>query len=98
MPHDVTPAGHDKLSSRLSQILLRLNQGQCLRPQALARESGVSLGSEQPFERQPQFEQQLREQDSIWLKRQKTDVVLQIAKPAAGYFHHRKLIAGSSCD
>lgn len=248
MPHDEKPVDHDKLSSRLSQILLRLNQGECLRPHELAQEFGVSLRtiqrdlghrfaslplernddgyrldtrqlgqlnfrdlerfadrsgigslyprleprflhdllsgrldttlhvqgpdgedlrprqrefaqleqaiqrrqhisfhyakddgtklvqaapyqlihhngiwylaaldgerlkaysftkisrllvSEQTFERQPQFEQQLREEDSIWLNRQKTDVVLQIAKPAAGYFRRRKLIAGQKIE
>jgi predicted DNA-binding transcriptional regulator YafY len=56
------------------------------------------LVSEQTFERLPQIEQQLREEDSIWLNRQKTEVVLQIAKPAAGYFRRRKLIAGQKIE
>ncbi|MEY8688918.1 MAG: helix-turn-helix transcriptional regulator [Leptothrix sp. (in: b-proteobacteria)] len=43
MLHNGGPADHDKLSCRLSQILLRLNQGECLRPHELAEEFGVSL-------------------------------------------------------
>ena len=43
MSRERSPADHDTLSCRLSQILLRLNQGECLRPTQLAQEFGVSL-------------------------------------------------------
>lgn len=56
------------------------------------------LVSPETFERQPPIEQQLREEDGIWLNRQKTDVLLHIATPAAGYFRRRKLIAGQRID
>lgn len=56
------------------------------------------LISPQTFERQLSIEQQLREEDGIWLNRQKTDVLLHIAAPAADYFRRRKLIAGQRID
>lgn len=36
----------------------------------------------------------LSEEDSIWLNPDKTEVVLQVSRDAAGYFQRRKLIAG----
>lgn len=47
-----------------------------------------------PFERASHIEQLLRDEDSIWLNEKKTEVVLKVAKAAAGYFRRRKLIAG----
>ena len=41
MSRERSPADHDTLSCRLSQILLRLNQGECLRPTQLAQDFGV---------------------------------------------------------
>ena len=42
--------------------------------------------------------QKLNEEDSIWLNLQKTEVVLKVAKPAAGYFERRKLIGGQKIE
>jgi hypothetical protein len=63
MPHDVTPAGHDKLSSRLSQILLRLNQGQFLRLQELAPPRHQLSG--RPGRRQPESLQLHQDQPPV---------------------------------
>lgn len=52
------------------------------------------LASPQRFERAEHIEQLLQDEDSIWLNEKKTEVVLKIAKEAAGYFRRRKLIAG----
>ncbi len=46
------------------------------------------------FERSPHIEQLLLDEDSIWLNEKKTEIVLKVAKEAAGYFRRRKLIAG----
>ena len=40
----------------------------------------------------------LAEEDSIWLNLQKTEVVLKVAQPAAGYFERRKLIGGQKIE
>ncbi|MBK6851952.1 MAG: WYL domain-containing transcriptional regulator [Burkholderiales bacterium] len=52
------------------------------------------LVSNDTFESAPHIEQLLRDEDSIWLNEKKTEVVLKVAKEAAGYFRRRKLIAG----
>lgn len=36
----------------------------------------------------------LAAEDSVWLNQKKTEVVLKVAEPAAGYFQRRKLIGG----
>ena len=40
----------------------------------------------------------LDEEDSIWLNLHKTEVVLKVAQPAAGYFERRKLIGGQKIE
>ena len=40
----------------------------------------------------------LAEEDSIWLNLQKTEVVLKVAQPAAGYFERRTLIGGQKIE
>lgn len=52
------------------------------------------LVSHETFERAAHIEQLLRDEDSIWLNEKKTEVVLKVAKEAAGYFRRRKLISG----
>lgn len=46
------------------------------------------------FEPAPHIEKLLQDEDSIWLNETKSEVVLKVAKEAAGYFRRRKLIAG----
>jgi predicted DNA-binding transcriptional regulator YafY len=50
------------------------------------------LANGQTFTRAPRIEQLLEDEDSIWLNEKKTEVVLKVAKDAAGYFRRRKLI------
>ena len=50
------------------------------------------------FTPDPAVVQKLNEEDSIWLNLQKTEVVLKVAKPAAGYFERRKLIGGQKIE
>lgn len=50
------------------------------------------LANGQTFTRAPRIEQLLEDEDSIWLNEKKTEVVLKVAKEAAGYFRRRKLI------
>lgn len=50
------------------------------------------LANGQTFHRAPRIEQLLEDEDSIWLNEKKTEVVLKVAKDAAGYFRRRKLI------
>lgn len=50
------------------------------------------LANGQTFQRAPRIEQLLEDEDSIWLNEHKTEVVLKVAKDAAGYFRRRKLI------
>ncbi len=50
------------------------------------------LATGQTFTRAAHIEQLLEDEDSIWLNEKKTEVVLKIAKDAAGYFRRRKLI------
>jgi predicted DNA-binding transcriptional regulator YafY len=52
------------------------------------------LVSHDTFERAPHIEQLLHDEDSIWLNEKKTEVVLKVAREAAGYFRRRKLIGG----
>jgi len=54
--------------------------------------------SESAFEPDPEIERALRDDDSIWLGPQRTDVVLNIAPKVAGYFKRRKLIANQVID
>lgn len=56
------------------------------------------LTSPDTFDRQPHIEQQLLEEDGIWLNRQKIEVTLHILKPAANYFRRRPLIAGQKIE
>ena len=50
------------------------------------------LATGQTFARAPRIERLLDDEDSIWLNEKKTEVVLKVAKDAAGYFRRRKLI------
>ncbi|MDZ7857327.1 helix-turn-helix transcriptional regulator [Sphaerotilus sp.] len=50
------------------------------------------LATGQTFTRAAHIEQLLEDEDSIWLNEKKTEVVLKVAKDAAGYFRRRKLI------
>lgn len=46
------------------------------------------------FTPDPAIQKLLAEEDSVWLNQKKTEVVLKVAPPAAGYFRRRKLIGG----
>lgn len=46
------------------------------------------------FEPQPELLQKLKDEDSIWLNAQKSEVVIKVAKEAAPYFERRKLMGG----
>lgn len=46
------------------------------------------------FTPDPAIHKVLSEEDSVWLNLKKTEVVLKVAPPAAGYFQRRKLIGG----
>ncbi len=46
------------------------------------------------FTPDPAVHKVLAEEDSVWLNPKKTEVVLKVAPPAAGYFQRRKLIGG----
>lgn len=50
------------------------------------------------FTREMHHEQMLLDEDSIWLKTNKTEVVLKVSKPAAHYFLRRKLIGGQTIE
>lgn len=50
------------------------------------------------FAREMPHEQMLLDEDSIWLKANKTEVVLKVSKPAAHYFLRRKLIGGQTIE
>ena len=50
------------------------------------------------FVRELHHEQMLLDEDSIWLKANKTEVVLKVSKPAAHYFLRRKLIGGQTIE
>jgi predicted DNA-binding transcriptional regulator YafY len=50
------------------------------------------LATGQTFTRASRIERLLDDEDSIWLNEKKTEVVLKVAKDAAGYFRRRKLI------
>ena len=56
------------------------------------------LVSPDTFTPDPAVVKKLAEEDSIWLNLQKTEVVLKVAKPAAGYFERRKLIGGQKIE
>ena len=56
------------------------------------------FNQDDPFTRDPAIDQTLAEEDSIWLNLQKTEVVLKVAQPAAGYFERRKLIGGQKIE
>lgn len=46
------------------------------------------------FQPATHIQQMLHEEDSIWLNQNKIEVVLEVAREAAGYFRRRQLIAG----
>jgi predicted DNA-binding transcriptional regulator YafY len=50
------------------------------------------------FTPDPAVLQQIANEDSVWLKTQKTEVVLKVARPAASYFQQRKLISGQNIE
>jgi predicted DNA-binding transcriptional regulator YafY len=50
------------------------------------------------FLREEPHEQMLMDEDSIWLKANKTEVVLKVSKPAAHYFLRRKLIGSQTIE
>lgn len=52
------------------------------------------LVSPDTFTPDPAIIQKVNEEDSVWLNLHKTEVVLKVAKHAAGYFMRRKLIGG----
>lgn len=54
--------------------------------------------TEARFDREMTHEQMLLEEDSIWLKAQKTEVVLRVAPEAAHYFQRRKLIGSQRIE
>ena len=56
------------------------------------------LVSPDTFTPDPLVVKKLNEEDSIWLNLQKTEVVLKVAQPAAGYFERRKLIGGQKIE
>ena len=56
------------------------------------------LVSADTFTPDPAVVKKLAEEDSIWLNLQKTEVVLKVAQPAAGYFERRKLIGGQKIE
>jgi predicted DNA-binding transcriptional regulator YafY len=51
-----------------------------------------------PFERKPELQQLLKNEDSIWLNTQKIKVVLSVTKEAAPYFERRKLVGGQEIE
>jgi predicted DNA-binding transcriptional regulator YafY len=56
------------------------------------------LVSPHTFTPDPAVVNKLNEEDSIWLNLHKTEVVLKVAQPAAGYFQRRKLISGQKIE
>lgn len=46
------------------------------------------------FTPDPALHKLLTEEDSVWLNQKKTEVVLKVTEPAAGYFQRRKLVGG----
>ncbi len=56
------------------------------------------LVSPHTFTPDPAVVNRLNEEDSIWLNLHKTEVVLKVAQPAAGYFQRRKLISGQKIE
>lgn len=52
----------------------------------------------QPFEPDAAVLQNLQDEDSIWLNTDKSEVVLKVAKEAAGYFQRRKLIGAQTIE
>ncbi|MEY4978999.1 MAG: hypothetical protein RLZZ352_1269 [Pseudomonadota bacterium] len=52
------------------------------------------LVSSDTFTPDPALHALLAAEDSVWLNQKKTEVVLKVTEPAAGYFQRRKLIGG----
>ena len=52
----------------------------------------------QPFEPDAAVLQNLQDEDSIWLNTDKSEVVIKVAKEAAGYFQRRKLIGAQTIE
>ena len=72
---------------------LAARDGPRLKAYTFSKIDGLQVSSE-TFAPDPAVNATLAQEDSIWLSERKTEVVLMVAREAAGYFRRRKLIAG----
>lgn len=72
--------------------------GEVLKTYTVSRISQMLTHSNQVFERQDRFEQQLEEDDSIWLNQNKITVTLKVSPYAANYFRQKQLISAQTIE
>ena len=72
---------------------LAARDGPRLKAYTFSKIESLQVGTE-TFTPDPAVNATLVQEDSIWLSEHKTEVVLMVAREAAGYFRRRKLIAG----
>lgn len=72
---------------------LAARDGDTLKSFSFSKISRLQVLSASPFTPDPAVHTTLADEDGIWLNEKKTEVVLNVASPAAGYFRRRNLIA-----
>ena len=89
--HKMVTVDPYKLVSQDGVWYLQARDAELIKSYAVSRMDRL-LVSLQSFTPDAATQDYLNREDSIWLNREKTEVVLKIVPPAAGYFQRRKLI------
>jgi len=72
---------------------LAARDGARLKSYTFSKMESLQVGGD-TFTSDPAVHATLAQEDSVWLSERKTEVLLKVAREAAGYFRRRKLVAG----